>query len=244
MRKWNKEKGEKIIMSDDKVLILIPAKGCSKRVPKKNIRELNGVPLIYYVIKEAFRSGLGDVYVSTEDKKVAEVVMSSSYLERHPRVIIRPKHLAEDPSTVADVALHALEKLEGYDTLIILLPTCPLMKAEDIKNSYYLFTYSNRSPVMSIVPIAQGNSPFRSVLVENSIVRPVMFQKMSHLRNRNFPQCYMSNGCIFIYDVGVFKQERSLYIDSTIGYRMPPERSVDIDTEFDFKMARCLLNDS
>ncbi|RLB09146.1 MAG: acylneuraminate cytidylyltransferase family protein, partial [Deltaproteobacteria bacterium] len=122
-------------MSDDKVLILIPAKGCSKRVPRKNIRELNGVPLIYYVIKEAFRSGLGDVYVSTEDKKVAKVVTSPSYLERHPHVIVRPKHLAEDPSTVADVALHALGEVEDYNignysTLIILLPTCPLMKAD------------------------------------------------------------------------------------------------------------------
>ena len=94
---------------------------------------------------------------------------------------------------------------------------------------------------MSIVPIEQGNSPFRSVLVENSIIRPVVFQKMSHLRGRDFPQCYMSNGCIFIYDVAMFKRERSLYIDNTMGYRMPPERSIDIDTELDFKIAECLL---
>lgn len=238
------------MMGKDKVLLLIPAKGCSKRVPKKNIKYLYGLPLIYYVMTAAYESKLGKVYVSTEDSEVKRSVIDYSFChdsgDEPPWPVARPLRLAKDPATISDVALYTLfrlQELEGefYDTSIILLPTCPFTTAEDIRNCYQLFVDSNRLPVMSVVKVEQGKSLLRSMTISSGKLSPIMFSDMSQLRNRDFPDSYVGNGAIFVCDVEQFKKEGDIYIDGTVGYVMPKNRSIDIDDELDFQAAECLM---
>jgi CMP-N-acetylneuraminic acid synthetase len=124
-----------------KCLFLIPARGGSKRVPRKNIREVAGKPLILWTIEEAKKSKhIHRLVVSSDDEEILEI--SSQYCE----VLERPKSLAKDNSSSIDVALHALKKLPGYDIVVLLQPTSPLRKAEDIDTGIILC----RTAIMSV----------------------------------------------------------------------------------------------
>jgi len=226
-------------------LILLPVKERSKRLPRKNLRELNGRLMFRHVLYQALRFCSSvkpcSVVVSTESSEVEHLAKRSMV-----GIVKRPPWLAEDPATVIDVTLHALYQLERrgkpFDTVMVLMPNCPFTTAGDMKAAFGLYTANGAKwPVMSTVQISQPYNPYYSMMVVMSRLRPLWFANMEKLRDREFPVCWHFNGAIFICPVEMLKEERSFYINGTIPYEMPPERSIDVDTELDFRIAQCLM---
>ena len=219
------------------VLGLIPAKLGSTRLPEKNIRPLAGKPLIAWTIEAGGASGVIDrLVVSTEDERVARVA------RKHGAEVpfLRPAELARDPARVVQVALHALETLRKqgaeFKTLVILLPTCPLRTAGDIKDAFSFFKKKNGLFLMSVGQYS--HTPFAALdLRKNGLLKP-FFPKYIGKRTQQHPAAWRANGAMHILDVAAFEKTRSYYSEPLLGYPLPPERSVDIDGEADFHEAQ------
>ncbi len=174
-------------MTQGRVLGLIPAKGGSTRLPRKNILSLGGRPLIAWTVEAARESGVIDrLIVSTEDHEVADI--ASSLGAEIP--FMRPPELARDPAGVVDVALHVLDELERsgdrFESLIILMPTCPFRNADDIRAAYASFRENHWSFLMSVSRF--GHTPFAAMgLGENDKLTPY-FPNHTGKNPRNFPQ--------------------------------------------------------
>lgn len=229
--------------SSDTVLGLIPAKGGSTRLAKKNTRLLGDKPLLAWAAEAARESGAIDrLVLSTEDKDVAEIARAW-----HVDVpFMRPAALAKDPAGVVDTALHALEALEAeghhYKTLIILLPTCPLRNAEDIQGAYDLFVRMNRPFVMSVSEF--NHTPLAALQQsEDGRLNPYMPEYFGR-KSQDLPPAYRPNGAIHVLDVEAFKRERSYLAEPLVGYVMPRERSIDIDTLEDLRIAEAQLTEA
>lgn len=224
----------------NRVLGLIPAKGGSKRLARKNTLPLAGKPLLGWAVDAALSSGVIDtLVVSTEDEEIA--AMARKLGAEVP--FLRPAELARDPHGVVDVALHALMTLREsgreFDTLVILLPTCPLRQARDVSAALDLFWERKASFLMSVSLF--DHTPFTALELDaGGILRP-WFPEYMGGRPGGLPAAYRCNGAIHVLDVEAFKREKSYYAQPLIPYVMPPERSVDIDTELDLRLAELLL---
>ena len=220
-----------------KILAVIPARGGSKGVPRKNIRLLNGKPLIAYTIEEAKKSKYIDrIIVSTEDKEIAEI--STKY---GAEVIERPAELARDDTPTVDVVLHLLDSLNHYepDIIILLQPTSPLRTYEDIDSALVLFINNNCDSVVSVCEIE--HTPYWSFKIEDGYLKPIFGEEYLKKRRQELPKVYIPNGAIFITTPDILKKYRSFYCERTVPYIMPIERSVDIDNEIDFLLAEILI---
>lgn len=227
-------------MSHSSVLGLIPAKGGSTRLAKKNIRLLGGKPLLAWAAEAAQQSGVIDrLIISTEDESIADVA-SQLGLEVP---FLRPEELARDPAGVVDVALHALAELrsqgEQYETLVIMLPTCPFRTAEDIRGAMSLFHSSRAQFLMSVSPYP--HTPFAAMSLDEADRLTPFFPEYIGKKSQELPTAYRCNGALHILNVAAFERERSYYAQPLIGFPMPRERSIDIDTESDLREAERLL---
>lgn len=222
-----------------RVLTLIPAKGGSTRLPRKNILSLGGKPLLAWAAEAAIASGVcGRIIVSTEDSAVADVAIRLG-LEVP---FIRPHHLGRDPAGVAQVALHALQTLrehgQEYDQLIILLSTSPFRTAEDIRAACALFEAKNAKFLLSVS--AYDHTPFAAMKMEDGQVSP-WFPDYFGRKSQQMPAAYRPNGAIHVLDVAAFERERSYFGQPLFAYEMPWPRSFDIDTPADLAMAEAVL---
>lgn len=223
-----------------KTLCLIPAKGGSTRLRRKNILPLGGKPLIAWAIEAARQSGVIDrLVVSTEDEEIAAV--ARQWGAEVP--FMRPPELARDPAGVVDVALHALEELrrqgEEYRNLVILLPTCPFRMAEDIRAACALFQEKGASFLMSVS--RYEHTPFAALRLDGGHLLTPYFPQYIGRKSQEMPVAHRANGAIHVLDVAAFEAARSYYAQPLVGYEMPRERSVDIDTEHDLRLAESLL---
>lgn len=224
-----------------RTLCLIPAKGGSTRLARKNVIELGGRPLIGWAIDAAVQSGCMDrIVVSTEDEAIADKACSLGA----ETPFIRPQALARDPAGVVDVALHALATLreqgDTYQTLVILLPTCPFRSSEDIQNAIGLFRRQAGRFLMSVS--RYEHTPFAAMKLEDGGLLNPYFQEYIGRKSQEMPQAVRANGAIHVLDVASFEQVRSYYAQPLLGFEMPWERSVDIDTVHDLRLAESLLN--
>ena len=223
-----------------RTLGLIPAKGASTRLPRKNILPLGGKPLIAWTIGAARDAGVFDrVIVSTEDGEVAQVARTLGA----DVPFERPSDLAIDPSGVVQVALHALDELEAagetYDEICIMLPTCPFRTANDITQALALFRGRPEHNLMSVGPFE--HTPFNAVGVgEDGILFPHFADRFGK-KSQEQPAAYRPNGAIHILDSGWFRKKRSYLASPVIAYAMPRERSIDIDSREDLVAAEALL---
>ena len=224
----------------ERVLGLIPAKGGSTRLAKKNIRPLAGRSLLAWTAEAARASGVIDrLVVSTEDEEVAEAARSLGI----EVPFLRPLELARDPAGVVHVALHALETLEAagerYDTLVTMLPTCPLRSAEDIRAAYSLFTERNRPFVLSVSEFE--HTPFAALgPTPDGRLEPYMPQYFGR-KSQEMPKAYRPNGAVHVLDVAAFREAKTDLAQPLVGYVMPRARSFDIDTEDDLRAAEVHL---
>ena len=198
--------------------------------------------MLGWAVEAARESELMDrIVVSTEESEIA--IVARELGAEVP--FLRPSHLARDPAGVEDVALHALSALREqgdiYQTLIILLPTCPLRSAEDIINAVNLFRERNGQFLMSVS--RYEHTPFAAMSIDDDrILRPV-FPEYIGRKSQDMPVALRANGAIHVLDVAAFEQTRSYLSQPLIGYEMPWDRSIDIDTVNDLRLAESLLRE-
>lgn len=227
------------------ILAIIPARGGSKSVPRKNIIKVNGKPLISYTINPALKiNRLTDVVVSTDDTEIAKI--SRKLGAQVP--FIRPVDLALDQSQSAPViehALHFMENLRGfkYDAVLMLQPTSPLRTVQHIEESLDLFISQECDSVVSIVSVG-GNHPFRMKRLIGDQLINYIDQGFWDMRPRqSLPEVYIRNGAIYLISRDAFIRCNQLIGDKCLGYVMNESESINIDTPIDLKIAKLLLEE-
>lgn len=229
---------------DDKVIAVIPARGGSKGLPGKNIKELNGKPLIAYTIEAALKAeAIGRVVVSTDSEEIADV--ARQWGAEVP--FIRPAALSGDTSGAVDVYIHFAEYMrekekEDMRAFVVLLPTAPLRTAEDIDAAVQKWRDCGAKTLISMTR-AETPVSWYYVQDETGRVRNAGFDSAHALDNRQSnTDYYIPNGAIYILDYDLLKNGRTYYDETTVAYVMERERSIDIDSGFDFEMAAFFLN--
>lgn len=224
-------------------LCVIPARGGSKRLERKNVRELDGKPLLGYAVEAAIDSGVFDeTIVSTEDEEIAAV--AEEYGAAVP--FRRPEELATDTAQVVDVCAHALKYYRGegheVDQLGVLLPTVPLRTAEDVRQAYKRFQGTNGADFVMCVTDYRY-SPFEALEQVGDRLQPLWDdESLLAARSQDRPDVVVDNGAAYIMDADVFEREMTFYGEDLLGHYMPPERSIDVDDAFDFKLAEFIIN--
>lgn len=227
-----------------KRLAIIPARGGSKGIPGKNIYEIAGYPLIYYTIraaKQALDRGVIDrLIVSTDSEEIAEI--SRRYGAEVP--FMRPAELSADGSKSADLMIHAVEfykeKGEPYDDIVLLQPTSPLRNGEDIVRSIALYDRVRSESLISCYK-EESVSEYNSYHVKDNLGISMNPDHNKGKRRQELPDLFVRNGAIFITDVQYLLKSGLVISDKPLVYVMPQERSVNIDTEYDMKLAEWLL---
>ena len=228
-----------------KILGIIPARGGSKGVPRKNIKNLGNIPLIGHTITAALESNLYKLVVSTEDAEIAEISLKLG--ANVP--FTRPIQLAQDNSSSIDVAINALletEKIynEQYDAIMMLQPTTPFRNKNDINNSIdILINNSHADSVISVVNV-EGHHPARMKYISNNIlIDPDFCEKHENQNRQELVPMYIRNGAIYLTKRNILLQN-SLKGHKSYAYIMPLERSINIDNQNDFDYAKWLLQKS
>lgn len=224
------------------ILGVITARGGSKGIPHKNIKELAGKPLIVYTIKAAQKSKyLTRCIVSTDDQEIADI--ARDYGADVP--FLRPQELARDSSTSIDVVKHALNWLkdnrkEQYDYLMILQPTSPLRTGDDIDQCIKKIVDTNTDSVMSMVEL-EDMSLKKLKKINNDIILPYIEEegKFSS-RRQDLKKIYKRNCAIYLTKTE-FILKNDLFGKVSRPYIMPIERSVDVNKSIDFKIAEFFL---
>jgi CMP-N-acetylneuraminic acid synthetase len=218
---------------------LIPARGGSKGIPRKNIKPIAGKPLIAWTIEAALRSPLLDaVVVSTEDEEIAEVARRAG--AQVP--FMRPAALAEDDTPGIDPVLHALEQLPQFDAVLLLQPTSPLRTTEDIDACLQLAAQRGAPSVVSVTePDAHPYWTY-SIGSDHRMTRLIDSAPVS--RRQDLPQVAALNGALYFAKSDWLRHNRGLIGPETLAYMMSRERSVDLDTPLDWKFAELLLKES
>lgn len=229
-----------------KQLCTILARGGSKGVSNKNIREICGKPLLAWTVELAASLGIFElVAVSSDSDQILEIAVEFGA----DLVVSRPPELATDDAPKMPALLHCVLQAESYigatfDTIIDLQPTSPLRTKEDIVNAIKIQSDNNASSV--ITGSEARCSPYFS-LVEERSDGTVEISKNADVpvyRRQDSPRCYDMNGSIYVFERDKLIAERKTIFDDTRLLSMPRERSVDIDDELDFLIAEYLMGKS
>ena len=233
--------------SNLKILAIIPARGGSKSVPGKNIRELNGKPLIAYTIEAAkkIEDKFHRILVSTDDEKIGKI--SKDYGADVP--FIRPNNLAEDKTPTYPVLQHAVHFVEKQDSInidliMLLQPTAPFRTTEDILNCLQLSQSSNTDSVISVVQVFSHHPILMKKIENNKLVHFSIEEKEGTPRQLYKPSAYMRNGAIYVTKRDTLIEKNSIWGDSITPYIMPQERSHNIDDEIDFITSELVMRKS
>ncbi|MEW6693643.1 MAG: acylneuraminate cytidylyltransferase family protein [Pseudomonadota bacterium] len=228
-------------MADGKgrVVALIPARGGSKGVPGKNLRDLGGKPLVAWTIEAARQAEcIDEVVVSSDDDTILKV--ARQWGAAVP--FVRPAALARDDTPGIDVVLHALEHLPHAHWVVLLQPTSPLRTAQDIEAALAR-CWEARAP--ACVSVSEVDTPpgwmFR--LSDDGRLRAILPERERPLRRQDAPTLYALNGAVYVARADWLRHARTFLTDETVAYRMPPERSIDIDTPLDLMIAACLIRE-
>ncbi len=218
-------------------LVIIPARGGSKRLPRKNVLDLNGKPLIAYTIKAGLKSKYIDkVIVSSDDDEILQV--SEIY---GANVIKRPDELASDTATSFDAIKHTIENSEKYEYIVLLQATSPLRDAHNIDKAIELLESKNADAVVSVCEM--DHSPLWSNTLDESLsMERFLRDEVLNKRSQDLEKYYRLNGAIYICKTDKLLENESFFVKKNIfAYAMDRKSSVDIDEEIDFKMAENLL---
>ena len=227
-----------------KVLAVIPARGGSKGLPRKNVLPLAGKPLLAYSIDAALGSRrLDRTLVSTEDPEITEV--ARQYGADVP--FLRPPELAMDDSSPYAVLTHALGWLEGHEGyrpeyVLLLQPTSPLRTSKDIDNCVELAVEKNADGVVSLCEVKHHPHHTKCVGKDGEIASFIPVDGVSN-RRQGVPPVYCPNGALYLGRRELVLEHETVYSDRTYAYVMPPERSLDIDTAWDLHLAEMIIED-
>jgi CMP-N,N'-diacetyllegionaminic acid synthase len=218
---------------------LIPARGGSKGIPRKNIKFIAGKPLIVWTIEAALRSSLlSAVVVSTDDLEIAEVARRAG--AQVP--FMRPTELAQDQTPGLDPVLHALDQLPQYDSVLLLQPTSPLRTTDDIDGCLNLVT---QKKTLSAVSVTEADThPYWTYRLNADQTMARFLDVAPVARRQDLPAVFSLNGAMYFADASWLRDSGSLVSAETLAYVMSKEHSVDLDTPLDWKFAELLLKES
>jgi N-acylneuraminate cytidylyltransferase len=228
-----------------KVLGVIPARGGSKSVPRKNVALLHGKPLIAYTIAAAQGSySLTRTVVSSEDSEVLAV--ARQYGVDAP--FVRPAHLATDEAPTLPVVQHAVSEIEAregqvYDYIVLLQPTTPLRRSQDIDGAVEKLVATRADSVVSVCDVGAYHPARMRQIIDDRLVDLPIREPKEMLRRQDLPPVYIRNGAIYAVRRDVVMVENSLIGKVSRPYLMPEERSVNIDSRLDFLLAEILLRE-
>lgn len=205
--------------------VIIPARGGSKRIPNKNIKDLNGKPLISYSV-EASLELTDDVYVSTDSIDIADIASSLG-----AKVINRPSEISGDTSKTEEAIFHFLESVSGVDEFACVQATTPMINPSHLKLGFDLL--SNYDSVISVIEMTE-------YLWSNNGT-PINFEVGGRLRTQDMNKIYSENGSFYVTTKKSFLKRNSLY-DGNVGFVvMPKVSSFEIDTEEDWELvSKCM----
>lgn len=221
------------------MIAIIPARGGSKGLPGKNIKEMCGSPLIAYTIEAALKSkSIDHVILSTDDEQIAEI--AKKYGAEVP--FMRPAELASDKAIAVDNYIYTIGRLEKewntkIDCFVVLQPTSPLRIAEDIDGAVDLFNTKKADSVVTYVKEAHPVF-WHKKIDENNKLEDVFEGTIAN--RQDLPTTYYPNGAVYVFSTEMIRQKK-YYTDNSYAYIMPRERSVDIDILDDFKYAEFLM---
>ena len=227
-----------------RVLAVIPARGGSKSVPRKNIKDLGGKPLITWTIEAAKASGVFDrLILTTDDTEIAEV--GKRYGAEVP--FMRPSELAQDTTPTLPVLQHAitwLKEQEGYepDAGMLLQPTTPFRSAEHIKGAVELFEKTGADSVVSVVEIPGNYNPHWAFKVDEDL-RATLYLggaiKTRIKRRQDLPKAYSPNGMIYLFKPKFLfdAADQNFYGDDVRAYEVEERVSINIDSPEDWVLA-------
>jgi CMP-N,N'-diacetyllegionaminic acid synthase len=224
------------------IMGLITARGGSVGVPRKNIRDVAGKPLIAWSIQAARDSGvLSRVIVSTDDQEIADVSMK--WGAEVP--FMRPAELARDNSPHVPVILHAMDWIAVHESscpeyIMLLQPTSPLRTSEDIRAATELAVERKAAAVVSVSE-TRAHPWFMKKMDAEGRIEDFTAKPEGYLRRQDFPPVYVVNGAIYITRWNVMREQQTFTPAGTYGYVMPAERSLDVDTDLDIQIADFLL---
>lgn len=230
------------MINGKKVIALIPARGGSKTIPYKNIKLMNGKPLIAWSIDAAKNTKeIDTIIVSTDDDKIAQVAIKYG-----ADVIKRPAYLAMDDSLPIDVVRYVIQKLkeieDDYTYMVYLEPTSPLRKPEDIKKCLELIVDEKMGYDSVTTFVEAALNPHRAWKIEEGTPSPFLTDIDPWLPRQNLPKVYQLNGAVYCFLIDSVKQDSRKFLNGKIGaIIMPRERSIDIDDLFDFYIAEAFM---
>lgn len=224
---------------DRRTLAMIPARGGSKGVPRKNIVSVCGKPLIAWSIEEALRSKYIDRLILSSDDE--EIIRIASGLGCDVP-FVRPKSLARDETPMIEVVMHAINNVDGdYTHLVLLQPTSPLRNHEDI-DACLECCFENEARVC-VSLTESSKSPFWMYRIsETGYLVPFMDTDKQYTRRQDAPRAFIPNGAIYVSEITFLEEHRTFLTGQTRAYVMPAERSFDIDSPLDIEICEFLLS--
>ena len=218
-------------------LAIIPARGGSKRLPRKNILDLCGKPLISWSIEAALKSKyISKVVVSSDDEEILNI--SSNF---GADIIKRPYELANDTATTFDTVKHTIDNFENYDYIVLLQPTSPLRNEKHIDEAIELLEEKQADAIVSVCEM--DHSPLWSnTLPKDGNMRGFLREEILNKRSQDLEKYYRLNGAIYICKTDKLLENKSFFLkDNIFAYIMDRKSSIDIDEEIDFLFAEKVI---
>jgi N-acylneuraminate cytidylyltransferase len=225
------------------ILGVIPARGGSKSVPYKNIAMLNGKPMLAYTIEAAKKSRrLTEFLVSSENPEIIAVAKQYGA----PVPFVRPAQLATDEAPSLPVVQHAVREMEAlknltYDIIVLLQPTTPLRRPEDIDAAIEKLVSTGADSVVSVCDVGAYHPARMRQIIDDRLVELPIREPKEMLRRQDLPPVYIRNGAIYAVKRDVVMLQHSMIGQVCCPYIMPDEISVNVDSKLDLLVAEILL---
>jgi CMP-N,N'-diacetyllegionaminic acid synthase len=227
-----------------KVLGIIPARGGSKGIKNKNVVSIGNRPLIYWTIKNAIKSKLNKIIVSTDSIKIKKIALS--YGVDVP--FLRPKNISDDSAKTIDVAIHSINffKKKGifFDYVMILQPTCPFRTIKDINFSIdFLKKNKKYNSLISLQKVESFHPARMKFIKKKKFIDDNFFKKYFKDNNRQaLKKIYIRSGLIYLTKVQQMLNQKTFEIKPSYPYLTDASRSINIDNQMDLKLAKLLKN--
>ena len=234
------------MINNRRVLAIIPARGGSKGLPKKNIKNLAGKPLVAWPISAALGCKEVDkVIVSSDCGEIAKI--AEKWGAEVP--FLRPDDLSGDNASSMDVVMHVIEELEDqrehFDYVVMLEPTSPLTESEDLSQALKLLTESsiNADAIVGVSCIEATHPEYSVKRSADGLIKPAFMKNFASLKRRqDVDELYFLEGSLYISSVRAFKSHKTFYGSTTLGYVVPRWKSFEIDELVDFFCIEAIIN--